>query len=95
MSTELFDQLEQKVSHALETIEMLRLEVEELRDENQKLKGDRDNGASRLNDILARFSQLEQSSSSDTDSDSAPAAGGEHSPSEQHTSQPHHPSHQF
>lgn len=71
MSTELFDQLEQKVSHALETIELLRMEVEELRDENQKLKGDRDNGESRLNDILSRFSQLEQSSSSDAQNGSS------------------------
>lgn len=88
MSTELFDQLEQKVSHALETIELLRMEVEELRDENQKLKGDRDNGESRLNDILSRFSQLEQSASSDAQHGSPSSSNNE-----QHSSQSHNPAH--
>lgn len=66
MSTELFDQLEKKVSNALDTIEMLRMEVEELRSENQKLKSERDNDESRLNTILSRFSSLEEQQPSDS-----------------------------
>lgn len=64
MSTELFDQLEKKVTNALETIEMLRMEVEELREENQKLVNARQQGESRLSNILSRFSQVEESTSS-------------------------------
>lgn len=94
MSTELFDQLEKKVSHALETIELLRLEVEELRDENQKLKGDRDSGESRLNDILARFAQLEQSSADESHGAASPSPNGEHA-NDQQAAQPHNPPHHF
>ena len=58
MSNELFDKLEQKVSTAVDTIEMLRMEVEELRQENEQLKNERTQWESRLNGILARFSDL-------------------------------------
>ncbi|TVU68309.1 MULTISPECIES: cell division protein ZapB [Cobetia] len=37
MSTELFTQLEQKVGQAIDTIEMLKMEVDELKEENQRL----------------------------------------------------------
>ena len=59
MSIELFDQLEQKVSTAVDTIEMLRMEVEELRQENEQLKSERTQWESRLNGILARFQEFD------------------------------------
>jgi cell division protein ZapB len=37
MSTELFTQLEQKVGQAIDTIEMLMMVVDELKEENQRL----------------------------------------------------------
>lgn len=54
MSSELFDQLEKKVSQAVDTIEMLQLEVEELRQDNQRLKDERQQWEGRLNRIIDR-----------------------------------------
>ncbi|OHV10900.1 cell division protein ZapB [Kushneria phosphatilytica] len=59
MSTELFDQLEQRVHNALETIEMQRMELDELRQENEQLKQQQQQWEGRLNSILSRFRELE------------------------------------
>ncbi|MCO7233405.1 MULTISPECIES: cell division protein ZapB [unclassified Cobetia] len=85
MSTELFTQLEQKVGQAIDSIEMLKMEVEELKEENQRLnetKGsqgeeleqlrqanarlqeERDQWASRLEGLIARFSETESETQS-------------------------------
>ncbi|WP_280567764.1 cell division protein ZapB [Chromohalobacter sp. 296-RDG] len=59
MSLELFNQLEQKVQNAVETIEMLKMEAEELREENTRLKQERDEWERRLNGLLGKFQDLE------------------------------------
>jgi len=71
MSTELFDQLEKKVTHALETIDKLRSEVEELRTENETLKSSRHENETRLSSLLSRFSEVEVNTSSSESSEQA------------------------
>lgn len=61
MSSELFDQLEKKVSQAVDTIEMLQLEVEELRQDNQRLKDERQQWEGRLNRIIDQLGSLDAS----------------------------------
>lgn len=61
MSAELFDQLEKKVSQAVDTIEMLQLEVEELRQENQRFKDERQQWEGRLNRIIEQLGNLDTS----------------------------------
>lgn len=61
MSTELFNQLEQKVTNAVEALEMLKMEAEELREENARLKQEHDEWERRLNGLLSKFQELESS----------------------------------
>ncbi|MCK0767188.1 MULTISPECIES: cell division protein ZapB [Chromohalobacter] len=63
MSLELFNQLEQKVQNAVETIEMLKMEAEELREENTRLKQERDEWERRLNGLLGKFQDIEDDAS--------------------------------
>ncbi|PRY63099.1 cell division protein ZapB [Vreelandella songnenensis] len=55
MSLELFNQLEQKVTDTVEALEMMKLENEELRDENAQLKQEREEWERRLNGLLSKF----------------------------------------
>ncbi len=59
MSNELFEQLEQRVNSAVDTIEMQRMELEELRQENERLKGERQQWESRLGGLLERFREFD------------------------------------
>ncbi|WP_442488767.1 cell division protein ZapB [Halomonas litopenaei] len=59
MSTELFNQLEKKVTSALEALELLKLEAEELREENARLKQDREEWERRLTAILGQLDEVE------------------------------------
>lgn len=71
MSNELFEQLEQRVNSAVETIEMQRMELDELRQENERLKNERQQWESRLGGLLERFRELDAST---TPAPEAPAA---------------------
>ncbi|TVP42792.1 MAG: cell division protein ZapB [Halomonas sp.] len=64
MSLELFNQLEQKVTDTVDALEMMKLENEELRGENTKLKEEREEWERRLNGLLSKFDSLETSSAS-------------------------------
>lgn len=68
MSLELFNQLEQKVQNAVETIEMLKMEAEELREENTRLKQERDEWERRLNGLLGKFQAIEDDTSDNAQS---------------------------
>ncbi|MBZ9558182.1 MULTISPECIES: cell division protein ZapB [Modicisalibacter] len=59
MSSELFNQLEQKVTNAVESLEMLKMEAEELREENARLKQEHDEWERRLSALLEKFRELE------------------------------------
>nr|WP_163501050.1 cell division protein ZapB [Halomonas socia] len=59
MSIELFNQLEQKVGNAVEAIEMLKMEAEELREENARLKQEHEQWQQRLSGLLEKFNELD------------------------------------
>ncbi|MBN8411874.1 cell division protein ZapB [Halomonas denitrificans] len=59
MSTELFNQLEKKVTSALEALELLKLEAEELREENARLKQEREEWERRLTAILGQLDDVD------------------------------------
>lgn len=61
MSLELFNQLEQKVTDTVDALEMMKLENEELRGENAKLKEEREEWERRLNGLLSKFDSLDAS----------------------------------
>ncbi|AJY52287.1 MULTISPECIES: cell division protein ZapB [Halomonadaceae] len=64
MSLELFNQLEQKVTDTVDALEMMKLENEELRGENDKLKEEREEWERRLNSLLSKFDSLDTASAS-------------------------------
>ncbi|WP_438766134.1 cell division protein ZapB [Kushneria sp. TE3] len=76
MSNELFEQLEQRVNSAVDTIEMQRMELDELRQENERLKNERQQWESRLGSLLERFREFDANATSapDTSAPQTPAA---------------------
>ena len=59
MSNELLNQLEQKVTSAVEALELLKMEAEELREENGRLKQEREEWERRLTTLLSKFDEVE------------------------------------
>ena len=59
MSNELFNRLEQKVTSAVEALELLKMEAEELREENTRLKQEREEWERRLNGVLGKLEEIE------------------------------------
>lgn len=59
MTSDLLMQLEKKVEHAVEVIELLRLQVEELEEENLALKAEHEKWRSDLSSLINRFDQLD------------------------------------
>lgn len=59
MSTELLNRLDQKVTSAVETLELLKMEVEELREENTRLKQEQEEWANRLTAVLSKLDEAE------------------------------------
>ncbi|MFB9145854.1 cell division protein ZapB [Halomonas alkalicola] len=59
MSIELFNRLEQKVTSAVEALELLKMEAEELREENARLKQEREEWERRLTGVLGKLDEIE------------------------------------
>ncbi len=59
MTSDLLLKLEQKVSHAVEVIELLRLQVEELEKENTVLKAEHEKWRRDLSSLLKRFDLID------------------------------------
>lgn len=59
MSTELFNQLEQKITSTVEALELLKMEAEELREENTRLKQEREDWERRLTSLLGKLDEFE------------------------------------
>lgn len=70
MSLELLNQLEAKVQTTLEVVEILRLEIDELKQENASLKNDKQAWEDRLNQLLGKFSAVHDLEVSDPSFDS-------------------------
>ena len=60
MSSELLNRLEQKVASAVEALELLKMEAEELREENGQLKQEREEWERRLSALLGKFDEVEE-----------------------------------
>lgn len=65
MSFEILDQLENKIKEAVETIQLLQLEIEEMKEknqtlnqENEKLTAELSNFQARLRSILGRIDNV-------------------------------------
>jgi|GEM_PF-3008235 cell division protein ZapB len=58
MIRKLFSQLEQKVGHALDVIELLRLQIEELEEENALLRSEQEQWRDDLVNLVQRFDQM-------------------------------------
>lgn len=69
MSLELLGQLEAKVQTTLDSLEMLRMEMEDLKEENATLKSEKEAWENRLGQLLGRFSELETSTDADESSE--------------------------
>lgn len=59
MSLELLNQLEIKVGHTIEVIELLKLQIEELEEENTALKAEHEKWRNDLVDVISRFDAVE------------------------------------
>ncbi|MBY4675637.1 cell division protein ZapB [Marinobacterium arenosum] len=59
MQNELLEQLESKIGQLLDEVELLRMEVSELREEKASLEQQQTQSVSRLQGLLARFEQSE------------------------------------
>lgn len=59
MSIEIFNQLEQKVTSAVEALELMKMEVEELREENTRLKQEQQDWSQRLASLLGKLNEVE------------------------------------
>ena len=67
MSLELLTQLEAKVATTLDSLEILRMEMDELKEENTLLKEEKQAWGTRLGQLLGKFSELESESKSDNE----------------------------
>lgn len=63
MTNDLLQKLEQKVAHAVEVIELLRMQIEELETENTTLKAEHDKWRRDLVSLIKRFDQIEEKTS--------------------------------
>jgi cell division protein ZapB len=59
---DLLFQFEQKVEHAIDLIELLRLQIEELEEENMTLRGEQEKWRDDLVNLIKRFDQIDSSS---------------------------------
>ncbi|NLW03665.1 MAG: cell division protein ZapB [Pseudomonadaceae bacterium] len=59
MSLQLLSQLEAKVATTLDSLEILRMEMDELKEENAALKDEKYAWEARLGQLLGKFSELE------------------------------------
>lgn len=58
MSFEILDQLENKIKEAVETIQLLQLEIEEIKEKNQTLSKENERLISELNDFQSRLRSI-------------------------------------
>jgi cell division protein ZapB len=60
MSFEVFEKLEAKVQQAVDTITLLQMEIDELKEKNNVLKQDMDKRAGEHNQLVTENQQLKQ-----------------------------------
>ena len=64
MALDLLQQLEQKVGHLVELIELMRLQIEELEEENSALRAEHEKWKEDLSSLLTRLDNIDVEDSS-------------------------------
>ena len=67
MYNELLNQLEKRIQEAVETIEMYRLEIAELKEKNSELENQHEVWEDKLSSLIQKFETLNQTDETDTE----------------------------
>ena len=67
MYNELLNQLEKRIQEAVETIEMYRLEIAELKEKNSELENQHEAWEEKLSTLIQKFETLNQTEETDSD----------------------------
>ena len=65
MANDLLKKLEEKINEAIETIELSRMEVSDLKEQNEELENRYSDWETRLSALIEKFEQLEDSENGD------------------------------
>ena len=67
MTNDLLKKLEEKINEAIETIELSRMEVSDLKEQNEELENRYSDWETRLSTLIEKFEQLEDSENGDVE----------------------------
>ena len=67
MANDLLKKLEEKINEAIETIELSRMEVSDLKEQNEELENRYSDWETRLSTLIEKFEQLEDSENRDVE----------------------------
>ena len=67
MANDLLRNLEEKIDEAIETIELSRMEVSDLKEQNEELENRYSDWETRLSTLIEKFEQLEDSENGDVE----------------------------
>ena len=67
MANDLLKKLEEKINEAIETIELSRMEVSDLKEQNEELENRYSDWETRLSTLIEKFEQLEDSENGDVE----------------------------
>ena len=67
MGNDLLKKLEEKINEAIETIELSRMEVSDLKEQNEELENRYSDWETRLSTLIEKFEQLEDSENGDVE----------------------------
>ncbi len=79
MYNELLNQLEKRIQEAVETIEMYRLEIAELKEKNSELENQHEVWEDKLSSLIQKFETLNQTDETDTEETSDVSASSDSS----------------
>ena len=73
MANDLLKKLEEKINEAIETIELSRMEVTDLKEQNEELENRYADWETRLSTLIEKFEQLEDSEDTEVEEEVNPA----------------------
>ncbi len=77
MYNELLSQLENKIQDAVETIEMYRMEIAELKEKNSELENQHQVWEEKLSSLISKFESINEQEDTDTKDESYESLNGE------------------
>ena len=83
MANDLLKKLEEKINEAIETIELSRMEVTDLKEQNEELENRYADWETRLSTLIEKFEQLEESEVAEVEEEVNAAMQGTEEESEQ------------